>query len=67
MQVRGGLLTGCHDGLIFVNNDRPIPPLSVEATKIITRSLTLVLAIVPAVAWLRLYRSPKNKQGEEDA
>lgn len=43
-------------GLIFVNNDQPIPPLSLDATKIITRGVMLVMAIVPAVMWLRLYQ-----------
>lgn len=47
-------------GLIFVNNDQLVPPLSVEVTKIITRSIFFVLAVVPAVAWLWLHRSTRK-------
>lgn len=42
-------------GLIFVNNDQLIPPFDVDTTKIVTRSAMLVLGIVPALLWLRLY------------
>lgn len=48
-------------GLIFVNNDRPFPPLDVEMTKLITRSIMLVLGIVPAVGWILLYRKTRPK------
>jgi uncharacterized membrane protein len=44
-------------GLVFLNNDATIPPLSTEWTKIITRTVTLLAATVPALYWIRLYRS----------
>lgn len=44
-------------GLLFVNNDLTIPILDSGATKIVARSAILVLAILPAVYWLLLYRN----------
>lgn len=46
-------------GLIFVNNDRLPPPLSIDATKVITRLVLLALAIIPAIYWLRLYQGDR--------
>lgn len=50
------LLTVVVFGLIFVNNDTLPPPLSTEITKWVTRAVLLLLAIVPALYWLILYR-----------
>jgi hypothetical protein len=47
--------------LIFVNNDQPIPPLSLDTTKIITRVAMLSFALVSAVGWILLYRSLDDK------
>lgn len=41
-------------GLIFVNNDQPIPPLDVLTTKYITRYYWLAIGIIPALTWLLL-------------
>lgn len=41
-------------GLIFVNNDQPIPPLDVLTTKYITRYVWLGLGTIPALTWLWL-------------
>ena len=43
-------------GLVFMNNDSLEPLLSLEITKLITRSAVLILVIVPAAYWLWLYR-----------
>lgn len=43
-------------GLIFLNNDQPIPPFDLATTKIVTRGAILALGIVPAAYWLWLYR-----------
>lgn len=48
-------------GLIFVNNDTLPPPLDVVITKWVTRAVLLLLAIVPAVYWLLLYRSASRE------
>lgn len=50
------LLTVIVFGLIFLNNDTTAPPLPVDLTKLITRSVMLFVAIVPALYWLRLFR-----------
>ena len=42
--------------LVFTNNDAPIPPFDTQTTRVITRTMIL-LAIVPSLYWLRLYRS----------
>jgi hypothetical protein len=44
-------------GLIFVNNDQPFPPLNLAATKVLTRVVMLLMATVPAIGWILLYRS----------
>jgi hypothetical protein len=44
-------------GIIFVNNDREIPWLGLDATKLITRVAMLGIAIIPAVSWLFIYRA----------
>ena len=44
-------------GLVFVNNDQPIPPLDVDTTKWITRSVMLALAVIPAASWILIYRT----------
>lgn len=51
-------------GVIFVNNDQDVPPLADTATKLITRALMLVMAVVPAASWIRLYHSSKQKEEE---
>lgn len=48
-------------GLIFVNNDTLPPPLDIIITKWVTRVVFLVLAIVPAVYWLALYRTASRE------
>lgn len=49
-------------GLIFVNNDQELPPLSLDATKWITRLAMLGMALIPACVWLFIYfRSAKRK------
>jgi hypothetical protein len=47
-------------GLIFVNNDQEVPPISDVATKLITRVAMLVIAIIPAVTWLLIYRRKQS-------
>lgn len=43
-------------GLIFLNNDT-IPPLfGLDVTRWVTRVAVLVVATIPALYWLRLYR-----------
>lgn len=49
-------------GLIFVNNDQLVPPLDVDTTKWITRLAILGLATVPAVGFIRLYRSTRRRK-----
>jgi hypothetical protein len=46
-------------GSIFVNNDQAVPPLSLAATKIITRVVALVIAYAPAGVWAWMYRGGK--------
>ena len=41
---------------IFLNNDTLPPPFDVAVTKVVTRFTMLVIAIVPALYWLALYR-----------
>jgi hypothetical protein len=41
---------------IFLNNDVVPPPLGTVETKWITRLAVLVMSVLPAVYWLRLYR-----------
>jgi hypothetical protein len=48
-------------GVIFVNNDRGVPWLGLDATKLITRVAMLGIAIIPAVGWLLIYRQ-RGKQ-----
>ena len=55
------LLTVVVFGLIFVNNDTLPPPLDVVITKWVTRVVLLLLAIVPALYWLLLYRSASRE------
>lgn len=43
-------------GLIFLNNDLPVAPVSFDDTKIVTRLAILGLAVVPGCYWLYLYR-----------
>jgi hypothetical protein len=43
-------------GVIFVNNDLVPPPLAFETTKYLTRAVMLLVALIPALYWLRLYR-----------
>lgn len=47
-------------GLIFVNNDQVVPPLSEVATKYITRIVMAAMAIVPAAGWVLLYRATRQ-------
>lgn len=49
-------------GVIFVNNDQTVPPISLDATKLITRSAILVLALVQAGGWIWIYRSSMRKR-----
>lgn len=42
--------------LVFINNDMEVPPLSVAQTRILTRGSLLLLSVIPALYWLRLYR-----------
>ena len=42
-------------GLIFLNNDLIPPPISFVDTKLITRGVMLLVAIVPASYWLLIY------------
>ena len=56
--------------LIFLNNDAAVPPLSPEATRLITRTTILVATIVPSFYWLWLYRRasgdlPVNGDGDD--
>lgn len=44
-------------GLIFVNNDRTIPPVSLEATKYITRAAILAAGLITALGWLLLFNT----------
>jgi hypothetical protein len=43
-------------GLIFWNNDTVPPVLGLDVTKIVTRLAVLVVAVVPALYWLWIYR-----------
>lgn len=47
-------------GAIFINNDQTIPPLSLDATKWITRLAMLTLALVSAGGWLWIYFSSRR-------
>lgn len=49
-------------GLIFLNNDTLPPPFDVGFTKIVTRLVMLIIAIVPAAYWLYLYWIDTNGQ-----
>lgn len=49
-------------GLIFVNNDQEVPPLADAATKLITRIVMGVMAIVPALSWILMYRRFGSKR-----
>ena len=42
--------------LVFLNNDLAVPILTLDQTRIIVRSATLAVSIVPAGYWLYLYR-----------
>lgn len=42
--------------VIFVNNGLEVPPLGIEATRLLTRGSLLALSTYAAVRWLRLYR-----------
>lgn len=44
---------------VFLNNDLDDPILQGDDLKIVTRSVMLVLSVVPALLWLRLYRSAR--------
>jgi hypothetical protein len=50
--------------LIFVNNDQLVPPLDVDTTKLITRSVMLGLAVIPALGWLFIYRTLGRRKGK---
>lgn len=41
---------------IFLNNDTVPPFFGLDVTKVITRAAVLVVAVVPAAYWLRIYR-----------
>lgn len=43
-------------GLIFLNNDRLPPFLTTDTTRVVTRAVLFVVAVIPAVYWLILYR-----------
>jgi len=43
-------------GLIFLNNDLDAPVVSFADTKLGTRTVAVILAIVPASYWLWIYR-----------
>lgn len=47
-------------GLIFLNNDRLPPFLTTDVTRLITRSVVLAIAVVPATYWLLLYRGDRK-------
>lgn len=49
-------------GVIFVNNDQTIPPIGVEATKVVTRAAMLWLSLVLAGGWLWTYRSWRSNK-----
>lgn len=53
-------------GIIFVNNDQTIPPVSVDATKLITRTAMLAVALVVGVGWLWVYRSLSRRPPRQD-
>lgn len=42
---------------IFVNNGMAVPVLNGRDTQIITRGSLLILSVIPALLWLRWYRS----------
>lgn len=42
--------------LIFVNNDLVPPIVGLDGTKILTRGVMFVAAVIPPLYWLRLYR-----------
>lgn len=42
-------------GVIFVNNDREVPPIGLDATKLITRSAILLMSAVASGGWIWLY------------
>lgn len=54
-------------GVIFVNNDREVPWLGLDATKLITRTAMLVMALVSGGGWLwvyfRAFGRPNRKEG----
>ena len=41
---------------VFLNNDTFPPPFDTDFTKLVTRLTVLVMAVVPAVYWLTIYR-----------
>ena len=43
-------------GLIFLNNDLPVSPVTFEDSKVFTRITILGLSVCPACYWLWLYR-----------
>lgn len=47
-------------GLIFVNNDQTIPPINLDATKILTRAVLLIVSLVSSSVWLWAYWSRKR-------
>lgn len=41
--------------LIFLNNDTLPPPLDTDVTKLVTRTVVLGVAVIPACYWLYLF------------
>lgn len=43
--------------LVVLNNEQAPPPLNLDSTKIVSRTLILATSVIPALWWLRLYRN----------
>lgn len=46
--------------IVFVNNEQDDPWLSLEQTKILTRTALLVVSVASSLYWLRLYRNTRG-------
>lgn len=53
-------------GLIFVNNDQAVPPLSLETTKLLTRTVMFSLALISAIGWLYINRKFGRRRKDDD-
>lgn len=43
--------------IVFVNNEQAVPPLDLEATRILTRGALLLVSVASSLYWIRLYRN----------